>query len=415
MPESSFIPPAYGGGCFADIPPTILSLFTGAAPALARETLGGLVDRYDAVVLLYIDAFGWRFVEQFRHRSALMQRIEAEGVLARLTAQFPSTTAGHITSIHTGLPVGQSGVFEWHYYEPALDALIAPLLFSFAGDKQRETLKPTGIEPARLYPGRTFYQTLQRHGVRSTVLQHREYTASTFSQTVLKGARVVSYATLPEALVTLRELVTAQPGPAYYFLYFDRLDNICHHHGPPAPHVDAEIDVLLMTLEQVLFRTLERQPHRTLVMITSDHGQVEVNPKTTVYLNRDPRFEGYQRFLKTNRKDRLLVPAGSPRDMFLYIQEGRTDEALAFFADRLEGRAEVRRVRDLVDAGYFGPLPVCDVFLARAGDLVILPYAGETVWWYEQDRFEQKFRGHHGGLTRAEMEIPFMLYALGSG
>ena len=28
----------------------------------------------------------------------------------------------------------------------------------------------------------------------------------------------------------------------------------------------------------------------------------------------------------------------------------------------------------------------------------------ESVWWYERDRFDQHYFGHHGGLTRPEME-----------
>jgi predicted AlkP superfamily pyrophosphatase or phosphodiesterase len=232
------------------------------------------------------------------------------------------------------------------------------------------------------------------------------------SRTVLQGARSLPYTTLPEALVTLVRQLTTSPAPTYHMLYFDRLDGICHHHGPDTPYTDAETEAMLMILDRFLFRPLEGRAHRTLILITADHGQVEVNPKTTVYLNQDRRFAGWDKYLKKNRKgDRFLVPAGAPRDLFLYIHEDRMEEALAFFGDRLEGVAQVRKVRDMIEEEYFGPTPVSERFLARAGDLVILPYTGESVWWYEKDRFEQKFFGHHGGLTRQEMEIPLMFYA----
>ena len=46
-------------------------------------------------------------------------------------------------------------------------------------------------------------------------------------------------------------------------------------------------------------------------------------------------------------------------------------------------------------------------------DLVILPYQHETVWWYEAGRFEQKFYGSHGGLSREEMETLLLVQSYG--
>jgi hypothetical protein len=51
--------------------------------------------------------------------------------------------------------------------------------------------------------------------------------------------------------------------------------------------------------------------------------------------------------------------------------------------------------------------------MGRVGNLVILPYAHETVWWYQKGRFEQNFYGSHGGLSREEMET--LLLALPYG
>jgi hypothetical protein len=87
------------------------------------------------------------------------------------------------------------------------------------------------------------------------------------------------------------------------------------------------------------------------------------------------------------------------------------EEAQAFLALRLEGKAEVRKVADLAAEGYFGPR-VSPQFLGRAGDLVILPYRGETVWWYEKNKYEQRYYGHHGGLTPQEMEIPLISWEM---
>ena len=90
-----------------------------------------------------MDGFGWRFFEKFQDEPFL-KTAPGAGQVEKLIAQFPSTTAAHLTTLHTGMPVGEHGIFEWIYYEPALDAIIAPLLFSFAGTSQRDTLKQAG-------------------------------------------------------------------------------------------------------------------------------------------------------------------------------------------------------------------------------------------------------------------------------
>jgi len=75
--------------------------------------------------------------------------------------------------------------------------------------------------------------------------------------------------------------------------------------------------------------------------------------------------------------------------------------------NRLEGKADVLAVSELLELGVFGSEP-SELLLSRLADVVVLPYRGESVWWYERDRFEQTYRGQHGGLTPEEMEIPLI-------
>ncbi len=394
--EYPFIRPRYDEGGFAGL--------TG----LVENKLA--TNQYDAVIFFIIDGFGWRFAEKFQ-QMPFLQWAARNGSMTTLTSQFPSTTAAHLTTLHTGQPVGEHGVFEWIYYEKALDAIIAPLLFSFSGTAERDTLKPKGVKPQRILPTTTLYRSLKKRGVTSAILQHREYTPSTYSNIMFAGATPRGYRTLPEALVNLSLQVEASFAPAYFVLYHDRIDAISHEYGPTAPQTEAEIQVVLTILEQVFLKAMAGSHKKVLCLLAADHGHVDTDPQTTIYLNREPRFSGIENFLRTDKAGKRLVPAGSPRDFFLYIKEGMMEEALGFLSSRLEGKAEVRRVADMMDEGYFGPV-VSQSLRDRAGELVILPYAGEAVWWYEKDHFEQRFRGHHGGLTKAEMEIPLIMWEM---
>lgn len=405
-----FVKPLYGSYCFAGIPGLVRSLFGGQADStLPASVLGPLGGEYDNVVLVFADAFGWRFFAPRCETSPLLRRFVNEGVVSKLTSQFPSTTAAHVTAIHTGLPVGQSGVYEWFYYEPLVDALIAPLYFSFAGDHQRETLRGAGVTPEQLFPSHTLYQDLQDLGVASFLFQYQDYALSPYTAVISRGAQLVPYSTLPEALSILLDLLHARRERGYYVLYFDKIDAICHHYGPDAPQTAAEIDAFLAVMETAFAQHLSHLPGRTLLLLTADHGQVAIDPDRTIYVNQ--QMPDTTPLLQTSRTGRPLVPAGAPRDMFLHVREDRLDAAEELLRERLAGRADVYRVADLVAQGFFGAGELSPSFLHRVGNLVILPYAGESVWWYEQGRFEQHYRGHHGGLTRDEMETLLLIQA----
>ena len=410
--STQFMRPLYDGYGFAQIPQTIRACLTDSdqkgVPFGERDDL---YQKYDAVVLLFVDAFGWRFFEQYHQRSPFLRRAVEQGLVSKLTSQFPSTTAAHVTTIHTGLPVGESGVYEWYYYEPLLDRVIAPLLFSFAGDTERNTLAPTGVSAQALYPSQTLYQDLQPHGVGSVVFQPLSFAHSPYSKVVTDGARIVAYRTLPEALVNLGQLLERQKRKTYYFLYFDSIDTICHRYGPDSPHTAAEIEAFLTIMELIFHKNLAGTQQRTLLLLTADHGQIAIDPATTIYLNQ--RFPELLPYLTTNQAGQPLAPAGSSRDMFLHIKDAYLDQAQAFLQQALAGRAEIYRVQQLIDQGFFGTTAPSAAFTSRVGNLVILPYAHETVWWYEAGRFEQKFYGSHGGLSPDEMET--LLLALPYG
>ncbi|MCB9154924.1 MAG: alkaline phosphatase family protein [Caldilineae bacterium] len=410
IPE--FIAPRYGGGCFSDIPGFIRSVLVGDEPsALHPDGFDRLPQRYESVVLLFVDAFGWRFFEQSADRYPFLQRFVRHGSATKLTSQFPSTTSAHVTALYTGKPVGQHGVFEWQYYEPIVDALIQPLPFTFAGDKQPEKLREGGVTGAALLPRNDFVQGLQAAGVSCYVSQPGMLSGSTYSTMISEGATLLPYKTQPEMLVNLSLAMDEAKGPALFSLYLSQVDSICHDYGPGSLHVEAEIEACFTGLESWFRREQARGRRDTLLMVIADHGQVDVDPDTVVYINTTPEYAQLKPLLRTNRQGQVLAPAGSARDMFLYIREGEIDAAQALLEKIVGDRAVVLRTADLIADGYFGPPPFAPQLPARVGDLVILPLEGESVWWYEKDRFDMKFHGHHGGLTPNEMEIPLLLYA----
>ena len=353
------------------------------------------------MLLVYFDAFGWRTCE--RHSGhPLLLHAERHGLVRKLTSQFPSTTAAHVTTIHGGRPVGEHGVYEWFVYEPKLDRIIAPLLYSYAGDKERDSLLGAALTPGDVYPKGRFYDALRAAGIPSHCALPAEIARSTPNQILLDGATVHAYATPAQGLATIAD---ALAGPGHGFVYLSDVDTAMHQLGPDHPVVERLVDALLTVLQQALLGGA--LPAGTLVLIVADHGMDAIDPTTTVFVNRIwPELEAH---LRTGADGRPLAPAGSCRDLFLHTRDGHRDHVRARLQELLSGKAEVHAVDELVAQGVFGPL-VSERFRDRVADLVVLPYAGESVFWHEAGRFEQQFFGQHGGLTPAEMEIPLVAF-----
>jgi predicted AlkP superfamily pyrophosphatase or phosphodiesterase len=403
--NAAFARPLYEGYSFAQIPQTVRYVLTGESGGLPLKIFGHLPQRYRKVALILVDSFGWRFLMNYYKEYPALKRFADSGVISKISVQFPSTTSAHVTTINSGLPVGESGVYEWFYYEPSLDAIISPLTFSYAAT-HRESLRNV-VAPGAILPQQTIYQALAAHGIQSYVLQESTIAHSSYSKTLTNGAEILPFVTLSQGLLNLAYLLNSLKERAYVFYYYSLLDSIAHNYGPDSAHHRAEIDTFFTALERIFFANLERDGE-TLILLTADHGQVEVDPSTTRYLNRElPQLTP---LFRVDRRGAPLVPAGSARDMFLYVKQAHLDEAYAMLAAHLRGCAEVYRTSDLIEEGFFGA-HCSEVFRKRLGELVVLPYAHESVWWHEQGKFEQTFLGHHGGLTPDEMHSVLMVLA----
>ena len=331
---------------FADIPTTVERLLTGGE----RERVG--------VVLL--DAFGRRFLE--RHADhPFLRRLEVTPV----ATQFPPTTTAHVTTMHTGRPVGEHGLYEWNVYEPSLDAVVIPLRHD---------------RPRVFLDGETIYQRL---GVTSTVLQPSYISPSAYDGVFTAGARLQPFATLRQGVDWF---FAALEERGYAYLYWDRIDANGHRFGPDSPQFEAAVAEALDTLEAGL-----RAIPGALVLVTADHGQVAVDPARLDHL--DELWPELPSLL-------AHAPAGSSRDVFLHTLPGRADEVAAGLAQRLGDRADVRLVAEM--DGLFGE--VGPRLRARLADVCVLPSDGRTAWLRSAPNPAAAFRGHHGGLHPDEIE-----------
>lgn len=400
--------PLYNSYNFADVPNSLPWLFTGEGrPALSLDVFGPYAPPFDHVAFCFIDAFGWHHVERALETSVFLRHARDEGVLSQLTAMFPSTTAAHVTTVHTGqLPI-QSGVYAWQYLEPQLGTIIEALPYSLHGGP-REGLRHAALDPASVFPGPSLYSRLQQIGVRSFVLQSSEIAGSSCNSIYTEGAEKRPFKALSEALVTLRNILLNEEGPTYSFLYWDRIDSAGHTYGWQSDEAAAEVEMVFQGFDRLLHAPLQsRAKGRTLLLITADHGHM--NNGDCFFINNE--LPEVVPLLQSDRLGRPLALGGGRRNCFLYVQPAHVDAVVERLRQALTGRAEVYRTRELSEAGFFGPGPASQRFEDRIAPVVVLPYANHSVWWDYGRPGEKK--SSHGGLTPDEMEIPLFVALYG--
>lgn len=356
------------------------------------------------LVFILIDGFGWRSFEQLVDSSPLLKRFQRDGSILKARTQFPSTTACNITTLHTGLPVGVTGIYEWNCYEPLLDRIIRPLPFSYGDEPARDSLAAHGVRSETIFPFSTIYQRLALEGIQSFCYQHAQHLLSGYTRSMTRGATLFGYTSLDSGLTQLASrLHTLKKTRSYSQIYVDIFDSIAHRTGPDSRSSLETAKDLLLRIERVLFgrRAL---PHKTAVLVSADHGQITVDPSLTVYL--DKRCPELLTATTKSHSGHPLLPAGSARDLFLHIVPERMEEVLDSLQTLLLGVAEAFPSQQLIDQGRFGE--VSTRLTERIGNVAILPLPGQTVFWSSHP---MTFRGHHGGLTPEEMEIPLLIFA----
>ncbi|HEY6761106.1 MAG TPA: alkaline phosphatase family protein [Baekduia sp.] len=340
---------------------SIIESFSELPALIARE----LETRRQVVVVL-LDAFGWAFVQR-HERHPLLARFARDGTLAPLRSQFPSTTTAHVTTMHTGLPVEDHGLYEWRVWEPALEGVTIPLLVG--GDDS------AGFATRSLLPeGPSFYQRLAiRAGVASTVFSPARFSPSGYDAIAVRGARLVPYDDLSSITLPVGD------EKSYVYVYWDMIDAVGHRHGPSSPEFDDACLRALDGLYGVFFGPESASFSDTLLLLTADHGQIDVSPDSLDLLDIPD-----------------ALPAGSARDLFLHVSEDRVDSTLSAINTTLGDHGTAVRSSTLFPTP--GPR-----LAARLAPICVLPAPGRMVWLRgHEDDPQLSFLGHHGGQTPEE-------------
>jgi hypothetical protein len=362
--------PDWDGGCLHRVVPTLLGELDVPGRTPLPAWFPGLVAGAAQVVLLVIDGLG---EEQLRDRRALAP-VLSSGVGGPITSVAPSTTACALTTLVTGKVPAEHGVVG---YRLAVDGEVMNVLqWSVRGADARMTVPAARFQPCPSFPG--------SHGP-VPVVTRQDYGPTGFTAAHLGRVDLHRWYTPAGLVTTVRQLTAA--GAPFVYAYYEGIDKVAHAEGL-GPFYDDE----LRAADRLVGDVLEALPPGSVLVVTADHGQVEVGDSVEL--------------LGPEIMEAVTLISGEGRFRWLHVRPGATGD-IAETAAALHGDvAWVRTREQIIDEGWLGGVPSPEV-AARLGDVALVPFE-PTAFLDPADTGELRLKARHGSLTPAEMIVPLL-------
>jgi hypothetical protein len=377
--------PLYGQSALSDLTPSLLAALglAGCPNPLNIAPVG-------SACLLLVDGLGWDLVRDNPKHAPFLAGLAGGDRGRSISAGFPSTTAVSIASIGTGKTPGEHGIVGYTMSVPGQDRAMNNLRWSLHGPGPHVDLRSV-IVPEELQPDPTSFERAEESGVNTCVVGPREHQTSGLTRAALRGARyrpAFSMGDLAgETIAALRA-----PGRSLVYAYHPDLDMTGHVRG-----VDSHAWRLQLGLVDKLAVALaERLPRDSTLVVTGDHGMVDVAAENRIDFDQEPALQPGVRLL-----------GGEPRARHVYVSSGAGREVLAAWRDRLGDRMWVLEREDAIEGGWFGPT-VSDDARTRIGDVIAAAHGAVCIVQPSVLSVEAMLVGHHGSLTAAEQLVPFL-------
>lgn len=360
---------------------SLLGVLPGVAEALGVPVGLGAAPMPPArrACVVLIDGLGHELLEQEAATAPFLASLSAGG--RTLTAGCPSTTATSLGSFGTGLPPGRHGLVGYEVMDPDRGVLLNELRWD------------PGTDPLLWQPHRTVFEALVDRGVRVAQIGNPEFAGSGLTRAALRGGEFVGIKRLPARVDAALRLL-AEPRPALVYLYWGEVDAAGHLHG----HRSSQWLAALRRVDREIARLARRMGPDTLLVVTADHGMVDVPHSGRLDLADRPDLTAG-----------VAVVGGEARFVQLYCEAGAADDVAGRIAGALGEQAWVRTRAEATADGWFGPVE--DRVIRRIGDVLV---AARGSFALVDSRTATPhvlaLIGQHGSLTPAEQLVPLLVH-----
>lgn len=368
-PSDGLILPRYGEASLSDLLPSVL----GALGVTGEHDTLGLPPARRYCVLL-VDGLGWNLLRAHPAQAPFLASLSGRAI----TVGSPTTTATSLTSLGTGLPPGRHGVLGYTTRRPGTTELLNALKWNPA------------VDPVAYQPHPTVFERAGWAGVAVTVVGQRRFRSSGLTTVGLRGPGFRGADSLGERVAAAA--TGAAKEPCLVYVYDGDLDFTGHKAGCRSAawrHQLAMVDRFAEEVDHAL-------PAGTVLLVTADHGMVDVEPDARVDVDDQPAL-----------RDGVVLVGGEARFRHVYAEPGAAADVLAGWRSVLGGRADVLTREEAVTSGWFGAVE--RRVLDRIGDVVASVGGDCAVEMRSVFPVEAKLIGLHGALTADEMLVPLLV------
>ncbi|RZU61146.1 alkaline phosphatase family protein [Zhihengliuella halotolerans] len=350
-----------------------------------ENTLGLPAARRVCVVM--VDGLGLSLLKaRGGHAPFLRRALESNRTL---DVSFPTTTAASLASFATGATPAEHGIVGYDVVDPGTGHVVNQL-----GNW------PGWLDPVQWQPHPTVLERAAEV-VGVTTVSLPEFASSQLTRAALRGGDFVGARSV-QARVRAASESLAKHERSLVYLYFNELDKTGHRHGAGSLKWGEQLEELDFAL-----RTLtKRLPASTLVLLTADHGMVDVPVKQRIDYS-----------LHADLVAGVELTAGEPRAVQLHVADpARADRVADAWRAHFGAKVWVLTRDEAVAGGYFGS-ELRDGVAARIGDVLVLAREHELALYDGRRVAPHAFDmvGQHGSLTRAEREVPLLTLATPRG
>ncbi len=320
-----------------------------------------------SVVLLVLDGLGWAAV---RERAALLPELSGlEG--GTITTTVPSTTSTALTSIACGAAPAHHGItgYRMRVGGRGLNVL------RWQSGQGDDLPDPREVQPLTPFLGR-----------RVPVVTRAEFRSTGFTVAHLRDTRFTGWRTVSALLEHVRALTAA--GEGFVYAYYDGVDKVAHEYGLRSEVYATE----LALTDRLVGDLLDRLPGDAALLVTADHGQVQVGPEGAVGLGDVRRL--------------VAAYSGEGRFRGLHARTGAVGDLVAACRELYGDRAWVLTRDELFDDGWLGSGGGLAV-RGRVGD-VVLAASAPVVFVDPGQSKEAQMLSQHGSLTADEVQVPLL-------